>query len=120
MIGSWRIGFRTGDTEALGFQLGPQHLEQLARAQHLERLRPVRADLPAMRRSPRPITCSGRILAVEVKGRSPSTTVTLRTSQPSRSIITLTMALILLSALSMSRAAWRALSRSPLLGNLAR
>ena len=45
-------------------------------------------------RRPRPMTCSGRISALAVNGRRPSTTVTFRTSQPSRSIITLTMALI--------------------------
>ena len=36
------------------------------------------------------------------------------TDQPSRNIITLTMALVLLPGLSMSRAASRAFSRSPL------
>jgi len=70
------------------------------------------AGLWLISRSPRPITCSGRISALAVNGRSPRTTLTFRTSQPSRSIMTLTIALILLSALSMSRAASRALSRS--------
>ena len=73
----------------------------------------VRSGLtPAINRNPRPITCSGRISALAVNGRSPSTTETLRTSHPSRSIITLTITLILLLASSMSRATWRAASKS--------
>ena len=73
----------------------------------------VRSGLTSViSRSPRPMTCSGKISALAVKGRSPSTTVTFRTSQPSRSIITLTITLVSLSALSMSRAAARATSRS--------
>ena len=54
---------------------------------------------PNMSRRPRPIVCSGRMLALEVYGRSPTMTVTFCTSQPSRSISTLTMALTGLCAL---------------------
>jgi hypothetical protein len=47
-------------------------------------------------RRPRPNVCSGRILLLAVSGRSGTTTDTLRTSQPSRSISTLTMAVVLI------------------------
>ena len=90
------------DADALGFELVAQDVEQVAGAEHLQGLCPVRAC--GISRRPRPMTCSGRISALAVNGRRPSTTVTFFTSQPSRSIITLTMALVLFSGLSMSRA----------------
>ncbi len=65
-----------------------------------------------MRRRPRPSACSGRILFAALSGRSVTITQTLRTSQPSRSIRTLTMQRIRLSGASTSRAARRARSRS--------
>ena len=67
-----------------------------------------------IRRRPRPSACSGRILFAALSGRSVTITQTLRTSQPSRSIRTLTMQRIRLSGASTSRAARRARSRSSL------
>ena len=52
-----------------------------------------------IRRRPRPRACSGRILLAALSGRSVTITQTLRTSQPSRSIRTLTMQRIRLSGL---------------------
>ena len=72
-----------------------------------------------MRRRPRPSACSGRILFAAVSGRSVTITQTLRTSQPSRSISTLTMQRIGLSGPSTSRAA-RARQIEVVLGDLAR
>ena len=63
-------------------------------------------------RSPRPMVCSGRMFAFEVNGRRPTMTVTFCTSQPSRSISTLTIALTGLAPSSTRRATSRAASRS--------
>ena len=65
-----------------------------------------------MSRSPRPTVCSGRMLAFALNGRSPTITVTDCTSQPSRSMTTLTMQLTGLAPPSTSRATLRAASRS--------
>ena len=46
-----------------------------------------------IRRRPRPMVCSGRMSLAALKARRPTTVVTLRTSQPSLSMSTETMAL---------------------------
>jgi hypothetical protein len=65
-----------------------------------------------MRRSPLPKVCSGKMLALELYGRKGTMVVTLRTSQPSRSINTDTMQLYGLESLSRSRLNFRSFFKS--------
>jgi hypothetical protein len=45
MTGRRRIGLGAGDAHAFGFELAAKHVEQVAGAEHLQRLRAVRAHL---------------------------------------------------------------------------